>query len=154
MPSPVSNSIEVCIFKIEGGLPVYLLLRRAKSAKIYPGIWQIVTGSIHAGENAVDAATRELREETALEPAAFWVVPHVDSFYDPEADTLNLIPMFAAEVQPGRSPRLSIEHCEFAWFGQEDAVRKLVWPGQRAGLRIVHDLIVGGEEAARLTRIR
>ena len=154
MSLPVCSSIEVCIFRIEKGLPRYLLLRRAETERLYPGIWQFVTGSILAGENAVDAAYRELREETGLEPAAFWVVPFVNSFYDPAADSVNLSPLFAAQVPVGDSPEISDEHSEFGWFSREGAARKLVWPGQRTGLQLVHDCIVRGEEAAHLTRIR
>ena len=154
MTSPLCGSIEVCIFRIENDLPRFLLLRRAKEEKLYPGIWQFVTGSIQAGENAVDAAYRELREETGLTPAAFWVVPFVNSFYDPAADSVNLSPLFAAQVPPAALPEISAEHSEFGWFSPEEASRKLVWPGQRTGLQLVHDCIVRGEEAAHLTRVR
>jgi dATP pyrophosphohydrolase len=40
-----------------------LLLERAA----HPGYWQSVTGSLEAGERAVDAAVREVGEETGLE---------------------------------------------------------------------------------------
>jgi dihydroneopterin triphosphate diphosphatase len=154
MPAPACDTVAVCIFKISGGQPRYLLLRRARREKLYPGIWQFVTGSVHEGESAPDAAYRELREETGLQPARFWVVPYVDCFYDVSRDSVNLSPLFAAEVKGAAHPVLSREHSEFHWFTLGAATRKLVWPGQRAGLRIVHEFIAGGEEAAQLTRIR
>lgn len=146
--------IEVCIFRIVNGLPGYLLLHRAKNEKLYPGIWQFVSGSIENGEKAVEAAMREFREETSMKLKGFWVVPFVNLFYDPDWDAVNLSPLFAAQVEAGDNPKLSAEHDEFAWFPYEDARRKLVWPGQREGMRIVHEIIVRGEEAARLTKIR
>ncbi len=154
MSQPVTTTIEVCVFKREAYRALYLLLRRAESEKLYPGIWQYVTGSIREGESAVDAALRELREETGLEPERFWAVPHVNSFYDRKRDSISLSPLFAAETAEGSSPRLSAEHCQFGWFDRDTSARMLVWPGQREGLRIVNDFIVGGEEAANLTQIR
>lgn len=154
MASIACKIIEVCIFKLENDRPWYLLLRRAKNEKLYPGIWQFVSGSIENGEKAVDAALREFQEETGMKLKGFWVVPFVNSFYDPDWDTVNLSPLFAAHVGAGDNPRLSAEHDEFGWIPYEEARRKLVWPGQREGMRIVHEVIVGGEEAARLTKIR
>ncbi len=146
--------VEVCIFKFQEDRPYYLLLHRSKDEAIYPGIWQFVSGSIEGDEKAADAAQRELREETGFTPAGFWVVPFVNSFYDPGWDSVNLSPLFAAQVLPGDEPKLSHEHYEFGWYLFDEAVRKLVWPGQREGMRIVHEYIVGGKNAAGLTRLR
>ena len=154
MPLIAGKIIEVCVFKFEKDRAWYLLLHRSKDEKIYPNLWQFVSGSIEGDEKAVDAAYRELLEETGMNPKAFWVVPFVNSFYDPEWDSINLSPMFAAQVEIGDAPKLSHEHFEFEWFSYADAARKLVWPGQREGLRIVHEYIVGGQSAVKLTRIR
>ncbi|MBI4549155.1 MAG: NUDIX pyrophosphatase [Ignavibacteriae bacterium] len=145
--------IEVCIFKFENAHPWYLLLHRAKDEKIYPGIWQFVSGSIEGEESAHDAALRELTEETGLHPTGFWVVPFVNTFYDHTYNAVNLSPLFAAQVRVGDEPKLSKEHYEFRWFSCEDAMQKLAWPGQREGLRIVDKYIVKGEEATKLTRL-
>ena len=154
MREPVSDTVEVCVFKIEKGIPFYLLLRRSAGEKLYPGIWQFVTGTIQAGENSVEAALRELHEETGLSPEAFWVAPHVNSFYDTRSHAVNLSPLFAARVASGVSPALSSEHSDFLWLPREEASRKLVWPGQRTGLQIVHEFIAGGGEASQLTQIQ
>jgi len=68
-------------------------------------------------------------------------------------DTVHLSPFFAVEVDPHAQPRLSHEHQNFAWCALEEARTRLVWPGQRQGLQIVHDYIVGGQEASRLLTI-
>jgi len=153
MPSTVSNIIEVCTFKFEKDRPQYLLLRRAPYLKRHPGIWQLVTGSIENDERAVDAALRELREETGLAPSGLWTVPFVDMFFDHSKDLVNVCPVFAAQVEPGDSPRLSKEHTKFEWLSFGEAEARLVWPGQRSGLRVVHEYIVRGEKAASLMRI-
>jgi len=153
MSTLASRIVEVCIFKFENDRAWFLLLHRSKEEKIYPDLWQFVSGSIEGEERAADAARRELEEETGLKPKAFWTVPLVTSFYDPGWDAVNLSPLFAAQVDIGDQPRLSAEHREFGWFSYEDAIRKLVWPGQREGMRIVREYIIRGEEAGRLTRL-
>ena len=93
-----SEIVEASIFKMIGGQPLYLLLHRTTREKIYPGLWQFISGSIEKNEKAADAALREISEETGFIPEAFWVAPRVLSFYDAAWDSLNLVPFFAAQI--------------------------------------------------------
>jgi len=148
-----SAIVEICVFAVSDRGPQYLLLRRSPAERLYPDIWQFVTGSIEGGETARQAALRELSEETGLVPLGLWVVPHVNTFYDPAHDSLNLTPVFAAQVDAGRVPKLSVEHTEYQWCGRSGAEGLLVWPGQREALRVLHDFIVRGGTAAGLSRV-
>lgn len=149
----VCRIVEVCVFRFENDRPRYLMLKRSPGERIYPNLWQFVTGSIVDGEKAHDAALRELREETDLVPDRFWVVPHAAMFYDPDYDAINISPLFAAQVQKGNEPKLSAEHCAYEWLSFDEARRRLVWPGQRIGLEVIEKYILGGEEAGFLTLI-
>lgn len=149
----VCRIIEVCVFRFINDRPEYLMLKRSPNEKVYPNLWQFVSGSLEEGEKAVDAALRELKEETGLTPERFWVVPHANTFYDPSYDAVNVSPLFGAQVEIGDEPRLSSEHCAYEWLEHGDAWRRLVWPGQRLGLEIVDRYILGGEEAGLLTEI-
>jgi dATP pyrophosphohydrolase len=148
VPGIASRIVEVCIFSFAGAGPRYLLLRRSPSDAIYPGIWQFVSGSVEGAETAVEAARREMEEETSLPSTAFWVLPHVSTFYDPGRDTVNFIPVFAAQVAPGSEPKLSTEHSEYLWCDYTTARGMLVWPGQREALRVLQEYIVRGSGAA------
>ena len=153
MPAVSCRIVEVCCFRFSKNRPEYLLLKRSPDERIYPNLWQLVSGTIDDGERAHDAALREFREETGLEPKGFWVVPFVNAFYDHDYDAVNLSPFFAAQVGVSDEPTLSPEHQTCEWLPYREARRRLVWPGQRQGLDVVQAFILGGEEAGLLTRI-
>ena len=150
MPECESRYVEVCVFRFRRDAAEFLMLRRADGEKVYPGMWQFVTGKVRSGETAAAAARRELREETSLEPLRFWVVPHCSTFYDPVRDAVQIVPMFAVQADADAAPRLSPEHSAWNWVDAAEAQRRLVWPGQRAGLAVVAASILGGEPAGLL----
>ena len=79
----ISNMIEAHIFRIKKNKIEFLLLKRSEN-EIYPGLWQMVSGSIHNHETAYQTALREIMEETELRPTKMWIVPNINSFYSPE----------------------------------------------------------------------
>ncbi len=148
------SMVEVCVFSLTADRPSYLLLRRSETEKLYPGLWQYITGSIEPGETAVEAALRELREETGFEAKRFWIVPFVNSLYVRESDIVEMLPVFCAQVDAGLTPQLSAEHSVYEWLPYREAHNRLIWPGQRQGLAIVHEYIVAGQKAADFGKIR
>ena len=153
MPQVVSCFVEVSVFRFRADRPEYLLMKRSGSERVYPNLWQFVTGKVREGESGIKAALRELHEETGFVPVHFWVVPFVSTFFEPVGDTVSLIPAFACQVRPDEDPVLSAEHDQFEWLPQDSALCRLVWPGQKRILENVHRSIVGGEAAGLLTRV-
>jgi len=137
--------IEVCPFRVREKTTEYLLLRRSAGEPLYPGMWQFVTGRVEAAETATAAALRELREETGCAPESFWVVPSVSAFYDPSADAIRSVVLFAARLPCAGNVRLSAEHDAHAWLPPPAARQGLVWPSQRHCLDIVEEYILRGE---------
>ena len=141
MPKINFELVEVVLFRMKPE-PEFLVLQRSDEEDIYPGLWQIVSGGIEPGEKAYEAAFREAKEETGLAPIALYNTPLTNTFYFYTTDSVNVSPVFAAEVNSGDQVRLSKEHKDFKWLAEEEAVSLLVWPGQKSAIRIIHDYIV------------
>src|SRR2546429_2355262 len=81
-----------------GGVEV-LALRRAPGGRS-PGSWETVHGHIEAGETPAQAALREGREETGLDPARPYNLSRGGAFFRPPTPDITLIAAFAAVGGP------------------------------------------------------
>ncbi len=149
-----SQMVQVFLLrKTPAGSHEFLMIRRAPDEPVFPDMWQMVTGYIEEGETAYAAARRELEEETGVRVASLWVVPYVASFYNARSDSVEQIPVFAAQTGMETEVRLSREHSEFAWLDFASASSRLVFPGHLRGLRVLNDFILQGRHAELFTRI-
>jgi 8-oxo-dGTP pyrophosphatase MutT (NUDIX family) len=120
-----------------------LVLRRASGGRC-PGAWEVVHGSIEAGESPGRAALRELREETGLIPERLYNLSRVESFYRHASDEIGFIPVFAAFVPPAM-PLLSAEHDRAEWLALPAAATRLAWPRERRALEDLQILFALGD---------
>jgi 8-oxo-dGTP pyrophosphatase MutT (NUDIX family) len=121
-----------------------LLIRRAPH-RIFPGLWQCVTGGVEPGELVPAAAMREVREETGLGPAeieAFYDLDQVAPFYDEGTDAVVVSAIFAARVRPDAEAHESWEHDSLRWVPAADAPRLAVWPSYGESVRRVRDMLL------------
>jgi 8-oxo-dGTP pyrophosphatase MutT (NUDIX family) len=130
--SPLRPDLVECwIFRVpRGGAPEFLLIRRPPG-RIFPGLWQCVTGGLEPGERVPKAALREVREEVGFGPdaiEAFYDLDQVTHFYDEGPDAIVAGAIFAVCVRPDAEPTLSHEHDAFRWVAREEARDLVVWP--------------------------
>lgn len=119
-----------------------LLLERIRPA----GFWQSVTGSLHWDESPLEAARREVREETGIEPHGlrdgrisntFTILPQWRSQYAPDARE-NTESVWYLEVPAAGPVRLNPdEHTAYRWLALADAIEQVSsWTNREALLKL------------------
>lgn len=134
---PICTSL-VCayIFRRVGNEAQFLILKR-KSRYMF-GLWQQVAGKIENGETAAQAIVRELKEETGLAPSALYSGGFVESFYDPDFNCIQIIPVFVAEAPGDAEVFLSNEHSEYKWLLPEQAREYFTFYQQRNSIELIY----------------
>jgi 8-oxo-dGTP pyrophosphatase MutT (NUDIX family) len=142
--------VETWIFRRPEQGPVEYLVIKRSDDRIYPGIWQPVTGGIDAGEFVPLAALREVAEETGLgrdDIEAFYDLDQVGAFYAEDPDGIVTSVIFAVRVRPGAEPNLSNEHVAHEWVGRAEAERRSIWPPYRDSLALIERLAADADLA-------
>jgi 8-oxo-dGTP pyrophosphatase MutT (NUDIX family) len=126
-----------------------LLIRRAPD-RIFPGLWQCVTGGVEAGERVALAAMRELEEETGLggdAVEAYYDLDQVAPFYDEGGDAVVVSAIFAARIRFDAEPLPSNEHDGLRWVPAAEAPSIAIWPAYAESVRRIQDLLFDPELA-------
>ena len=92
-------SVAVCVV-LQHEVPALLITRRAPTLRNHAGQWALPGGRRDAGESAVDAALRELREETGVEVAPSAVLGLLDDYVTRSGYLMTPVVVWGGPVSP------------------------------------------------------
>ena len=106
----------------------FLVAHRSPESGAY---WHTIAGTVEPDEASLDAALRELREETGLEADRLEPLgefAYVREEWEEHAGVRVHVQAFLIDVEPGWEPELNEEHDDYRWLSREDAAQLLYWP--------------------------
>ena len=136
--------VDVYVIRPAPGGYEFLVLRRSPGGGRCAGAWEAVHGHIEAEEHPVQAARRELLEETGFAPDRLYNLSRVETFYQHHHNEVALVPVFAAVVPEGAEPALGLEHDAASWLAPAAAKQRFAWPRERRAVDDVMTLLGGG----------
>jgi len=121
-----------------------MLLRRTADPDLgLESFWQGVTGGLEECEDLVQAARRELAEETGFVPSSIEKIEYSYSFpmqdewkemYPPGVNEI-VEHVFIAFIDGYTEPALSHEHDTWEWCSVDEALGRLKYPGNIEALK-------------------
>lgn len=143
MATIAAGTVDVFVLARVGTSWHALVLQRSRVTRC-PSSWETVHGHLEPGEEPEEGAVRELREETGLVPQRLYSV-RVQPIYIVKTRTVQLGIGFAAIVSRDAPITLGDEHVAHEWLPIAEAMERVVWPADRAGLRECEALLAGGD---------
>ena len=149
--SPLRPDLVACwVYRANAAGGVEILLIRRAPGRMYPGLWQCVTGRLETDERILDGALREVAEETGLGPSdieAVFETDIVNWFHEVAVDGLMSEAVFAARVRSAATVTLSHEHVDHRWLAPAAAHELVVWPAYHRAIEHIEWLDANPEKA-------
>jgi hypothetical protein len=132
-----TNLFDLWVFHKEKIEPEYLIFHTSqrKADKWFKGgrFWQIPGEFTSDGEDVLDAIKRCLKDLN-LTYKSIWVAEHSYIIYNSRRKNVEIIPVFAAEVENTGQIPLTWEHSEFGWYTAEEVLKRIKFRGLKDGL--------------------
>ena len=150
--SPLRPDLVACwLFRVSTTGRLEILLIHRAPGRMYPGLWQCVTGRLEAGERITEGALREVAEETGLGPTdfdGFFETDIVNWFHEQAVDGLMSEAVFAARVRPDATVSISDEHDDLRWATPAEAHEVVLWPAYHRAIEQIEWLVGNPGKAA------
>lgn len=153
---PREKSAGAIIYKLEGGVPHYLLLH-------YPtGHWEFPKGHIEGNETEEETVIREVAEETGIKDLK--IIPgfkkYIKYFFRQYGEKISaedrkkgkvpwifkLVVFFVAEAK-SKEVKISHEHKGFLWLPIDQAIKKTTFKNSKNLLKEANEFILSGKGA-------
>jgi len=121
-----SPGVNVAVVKKDDDGWKFLVLERAENES-YGGCWGFLTGGKRNSETVAQVVIREMGEETGLKPRSMWATEYLVQFYEPEFDTIWVLPLIVAIVDSDSEVKLSPENSKYMWLPSQQAKHRVCW---------------------------
>ncbi len=145
----VEKSSGAVVFRVVGKRRLYLLLSRRKLSqsgdenKIKGDVWDFPKGNIEPGEKPLEAAKREVYEETGLEGMDYLegFKKTIRVFYQWQGEKrLKFITFFVARSSK-EHVKISFEHNAFIWLPYAEAIKRLTFKNSKELIKEVDEFL-------------
>ncbi len=128
------KSFGAVVFRKEHKDSVVLLLQYKRDAREY---WDFPKGHAEAGEQALDAARRELQEETGITMISFvdGFKESINYFFKKEGELLAKVVDFYLGFTEQKEVTISFEHADYRWCTIEEAMKIMQFKNSREVLQ-------------------
>ncbi|MBU0757990.1 MAG: NUDIX domain-containing protein [Nanoarchaeota archaeon] len=136
------KSAGAVVFRRAKGTMEFLLLFREPKLH-YTGSWNFPKGLIDDGESQMQAAKREIREETGLTDLKFMdgFCEKITYTYNKENDTYSKEAVFFLAESISGKVKISFEHDDFEWLEYDEAYKRLTFENSKKILRKTFDFL-------------
>lgn len=135
-----SNGIAAVLLKEINNTYHVLLLKR--NSQTLNHSWCYIGGSIEDGETAIEAAYREIAEETGITDLALYSSNQFDQIFSPLENYIYIAPVFVGFVHKGQPVILNDEHSEYQWLPFAKAKELVSLPGNEEVLQSIENNFV------------
>lgn len=146
------NVFDVWVFQRRPEGVVFLLLYTSveKATRHFNGgrFWQIPSDFVNEGESITDAVGRALHRH-GLRPKSIWAGEHAYLIYNRRFAEMQVIAVYAAEVDDAAVLLEPSQHSEYAWLSFDTCLERVHYRGLKDGLRSVHEYVTGVKEPAK-----
>ncbi len=140
---PLEKSAGAVVFRRENNKIYYLLLHYPSSAKAAKDYWDFPKGHIEAGESEIEAAEREVEEETSLTDLSFakdfktWI----KYFFQLEGRRIFKIVIYYLAETKTEIIKIFSEHLGFAWLPYSEALEQLSFKNSKEVLTKANEFL-------------
>jgi len=123
-----------------------LIARRDRRNRL---LWSLPKGHLEAGESPVDAAIREVEEETGIHGRVLAPLGTIDYWFVAEDRRVHkTVHHYLLEADGGQLSDADIEVVEVAWVPLNELPARLAYPDERRLAALVPDLLAESTEPA------
>lgn len=120
LPDGFSAKVEVAAIYVNVNDKILLL--QLADHKAEKGAWGVPAGKLETDETSVQAAKRELYEETGIHIESLEILQPLGALYIRKPEFDYIYHLFSLELETLPSLSLSIEHRAHAWVSKEEAI--------------------------------